>query len=85
MSLRHIAAVTSVFKTGTDWLREKCACLNFRTVTFGAGWQEAKLGDKIATSKCLNCLFGDYFVILCEYGGYYRLLQRILCSSILHF
>ena len=49
MSLRHIAAVASVFKTGTDWLREKCACLNFRTVTFGAGWQEAKLGDKIAT------------------------------------
>ena len=49
MSLRHIAAVASVFKTGTDWLREKCVCLNFRTVTFGAGWQEAKLGDKIAT------------------------------------
>ena len=49
MSLRHIAAVASVFKTGTDWLREKCACLNFRTVTFGAGWKEAKLGDKIAT------------------------------------
>ena len=29
MSLRHIAAVASVFKTGTDWLREKCVCLNY--------------------------------------------------------
>ena len=29
----------------------------------------------IATSKCLNCLFGDYLVILCEYWDIWGLLQ----------
>ena len=75
MSLRHIAAVASVFKTGTDWLREKCACLNFRTVTFGAGWQEAKLGDKIET-YC-NIEMFKWFVrrLLCDTLWIWGLLQ----------